>query len=136
MERAEVLHRELLLESCSGTLEKLRAQGGENDVVDVEQHVSSVGAVAVDEQQCARLGLHEAQGDHVGGEAVVPHSRRLLQAVEGLVAPAHQLRVREVNEVGEVGGLRALDSLGECAVEGGVLDVELVHEPTRGDSQS
>jgi hypothetical protein len=50
VERVEVLHRELLLESCSGTLEKLRARGGEDDVVDVEQQVSSVSAVAVDEQ--------------------------------------------------------------------------------------
>jgi hypothetical protein len=50
VERAKVLHRELLLESCSGTLEKLRARGNEDDVVDVEQHVSSVGAVAVDKQ--------------------------------------------------------------------------------------
>jgi hypothetical protein len=50
VERAEVLHRELLLESCSGTLEKLQAQGSEHDAVDVEQRVSSVGVVAVDEQ--------------------------------------------------------------------------------------
>jgi hypothetical protein len=64
---------------------------------------------------------------------VVPRSQRLLQAIEGLVEPAHQLRVRGVNEAG---GLRAVDSLGECAVEEGVLDVELVHGPTPGDSQS
>jgi hypothetical protein len=44
VERAEVLHRELLLESCCGVMDKLRAQGGEDDVVDVEQQVSSVGA--------------------------------------------------------------------------------------------
>jgi hypothetical protein len=37
VERAEVLHGELLLESCSGMLEKLRARGGEDDVIDVEQ---------------------------------------------------------------------------------------------------
>jgi hypothetical protein len=36
VEGVEVLHRELLLESCSGTLEKLRARGGDDDV-DVEQ---------------------------------------------------------------------------------------------------
>jgi hypothetical protein len=36
VERAEVLHRELLLESCSGTLEKLWARGSEDDVVDIE----------------------------------------------------------------------------------------------------
>jgi hypothetical protein len=48
VKRAEVLHRELLLESCSGTLEKLWARGGEDDVIDVEQQVSSVGTAAVD----------------------------------------------------------------------------------------
>jgi hypothetical protein len=36
VERANVLHHELLLESRSGTLEKLRARGGENDVIDIE----------------------------------------------------------------------------------------------------
>ncbi len=50
-EGGEVLHGELLLESRSGTLEQLRARGGEDDVVDVEQQVSSVGAVVVDEQR-------------------------------------------------------------------------------------
>jgi hypothetical protein len=38
------VHHELLLESWSGTLEKLWARGSEDDVVDVEQQVSSVGA--------------------------------------------------------------------------------------------
>jgi hypothetical protein len=36
VERVEVLHRELLLESCSGMLKKLQARGGEDDVVDIE----------------------------------------------------------------------------------------------------
>jgi hypothetical protein len=36
VERAEVLHRELLLESCSGVLGKLRARGDGDDVIDVE----------------------------------------------------------------------------------------------------
>jgi hypothetical protein len=60
VERTEVLHRELLLKSCSGTLEKLRARGGEDDVVDVEQQVSSVGAVVVNEQRGVRLCLRKA----------------------------------------------------------------------------
>jgi hypothetical protein len=51
---------------------------------------------------------------------VVPRSRRLLQAVEGLVEPAHRLRVRGVNEAN---GLRAVDGLGECAMEESVLHV-------------
>jgi hypothetical protein len=33
----EVLHHELLLESYGGTLEKLRARGGEVDVFNIEQ---------------------------------------------------------------------------------------------------
>jgi hypothetical protein len=41
-----------------------------------------------------------------------------------------------VCRVNEAGGLRAVDSLGECALEEGVLDIELVHRPTPRDSQS
>jgi hypothetical protein len=63
---------------------------------------------------------------------VVPRSRRLLQDVEGLIEPAHWLRVRRVNEVD---GLR-VDRLRECDVEECVPDVELVHGPTPEDSQS
>jgi hypothetical protein len=133
VERTDVLHHKLLLESCSGMLEKLQSQGGEDDVVDIEQQVSSVDATVVDEHRGVRLDRHEAQRDQVGGEAVVPHSRRLLQAVKGLVEPTHQLRVSSVNEAD---GLRAVDRLKEGAVEEGVLDVELVHRPTPGDTQS
>jgi hypothetical protein len=62
---------------------------------------------------------------------VVPHSWCLFQAVEGLVESAHQLRVSRVNEAG---GMRAVDRLGECAVEEDFLDVELVDGPTPRDS--
>jgi hypothetical protein len=64
---------------------------------------------------------------------VVPRSWRLLQAIEGLIEPAHQLRVRKVNEAG---GLRAVDRLRESVVEEGVLDVELVYGSTPGYNQS
>jgi hypothetical protein len=47
VERADVLYHELLLERCSGTLEKLRARGSEDDAVNVEQQISSVGVTAV-----------------------------------------------------------------------------------------
>jgi hypothetical protein len=63
----------------------------------------------------------------------VPCSWCLLLAIEGLVELAHQLRVRGVNEVGE---LRAVDGIRECAMEEGILNVELVHGPTPKDSQS
>jgi hypothetical protein len=45
----------------------------------------------------------------------------------------HQLKVSRVNEAG---GLRPVDHLREGAMEEGVLDVELVHGPMPGDSQS
>jgi hypothetical protein len=63
---------------------------------------------------------------------VVPRSRHLLQELEGLVEPAHQVRLRRVNEAGR---LRA-HYLGECTVKEGILDIELVHGPALGDSQS
>jgi hypothetical protein len=114
-------------------LEKLRARGSEDHVIDVEQQVSSVGASAVDEQRGVQLGLHEAQGDQVGGEAMVPCSWRLFQAVKGLVEPAHQLSMHGVNEANRQ---RAVDSLRECAVGEGVPHVKLVHGQTPRDSQS
>jgi hypothetical protein len=64
---------------------------------------------------------------------VVPCSRCLLQAVEGPVEPAHQMRMHGVNEAN---GLRAVDDLGKCAMEEGIFDVELEHRPIPGDCQS
>jgi hypothetical protein len=64
---------------------------------------------------------------------VEPYSRRLLQAVEGIVEPAHQLSMSGVKEVG---GLGAVDRLDEGAMEEGFLDVELVHRLALGDDKS
>jgi hypothetical protein len=90
MEGAEVLHGKLLVESRSGMLEKPQTRGGEDDVVDVEEQVGDVSAVTVDEQRGVRLDLlHEAKGHQVGGKAVIPSSRSLLQIVERLIEPAH-----------------------------------------------
>jgi hypothetical protein len=71
--------------------------------------------------------------DQEGGKAVVPHSWCLLQAVEELFEPAHQMRVCGVTEASD---LRVVDDLRECAMEEGILDAELLHEPTPGYSQS
>jgi hypothetical protein len=50
VERVDALNDKLLLESCSGTLEKLWARGGEDNVINIEQQISKVGDTAVDEQ--------------------------------------------------------------------------------------
>jgi hypothetical protein len=50
VEGDEVLNGELLLESRSGALKKLRARGGEDGVIDVEKQIRDVGAMVIDEQ--------------------------------------------------------------------------------------
>jgi hypothetical protein len=49
VEWSQVLHGEFLLEDCSGTLQKLRVQGNEDDV-GVEEQVYNVSVAVVDEQ--------------------------------------------------------------------------------------
>jgi hypothetical protein len=90
--------------------------------------------VPVGEEGHVRLGLNEADGGQVGGEATVPAPRRLLEAVQGAVQPTNQIRTSGVNEVG---GLAAVDSLRESAVEEGILDVELMDRqvPRAGEGE-
>jgi hypothetical protein len=64
---------------------------------------------------------------------VVPSSWHLLQAVERLVEPTHQIRVSRADKVSELG---AVDYLNKGDVEEGVLDIELVHKTTPRDSKS
>jgi hypothetical protein len=72
LKRVDVLHHELLSKSSSCMLEKLLTWGNEDDVVDVEQQVTSVGGMKVNEQRSVWLGLCEAERDLIGGETVVP----------------------------------------------------------------
>jgi hypothetical protein len=64
-EGAEVLHGELLLESCSGTLKQLQARSCEDDVIDVEEQVYNVSTATIDEQRGVRLGLHKARDTRI-----------------------------------------------------------------------
>jgi hypothetical protein len=74
----------------------------------------------VDKQWGIWLGLHKANGDQVGGKAVVLSLECLLQVVEGLVEPIHQLMVSGINKVG---GLVAVDYLGDGVIEEGIFDI-------------
>jgi hypothetical protein len=107
MEKPQVLHRKLPLEGDDCALEKIGDGCREHDVVDVEE-VDDVIATTVDEEGRIRLGLDEADGGQVGGEAAIPGPRRLLEAVEGTVQPTDQIRVSDVDEAD---GLAAVDSL-------------------------
>jgi hypothetical protein len=86
----------------------------------------------VDEEGRVRLGLDEADGGHVRSEATVPGPWRLLEAVEGAIQPADQVRTSFVDESG---GLAAVDSLYQSVVEEGILDVELMDRPVPGEGE-
>jgi hypothetical protein len=57
------LHGKLPLESCSGTLEKLRARGVEDDIFDVEKQVCNVCIEVVDDVRNRTLTLIEREDD-------------------------------------------------------------------------
>jgi hypothetical protein len=50
IQRPKVLHSEFLLQCCNDTLKKLRRGGCEHNVINIEEQVYSVVAMAVDEQ--------------------------------------------------------------------------------------
>jgi hypothetical protein len=62
VELTQILHRELVLESSDDPAEKWLVGGGEDNVINIEQQVCSVGSMVVDEQGRIRLGLHEPHG--------------------------------------------------------------------------
>jgi hypothetical protein len=64
---------------------------------------------------------------------MVPSLWSLLQTVEELVEPAHQVGVGGVDESC---GLGVVDRLRESAMKESVLDVELVHRPAPRERQS
>jgi hypothetical protein len=111
-----------------------------NPLVKMSANCSVVGtlrtrtslAAPVDEQGRVRLGLDEADGGQVGGEATVPSPWRLLEAVKGPVQPADQIRTVGVDEAG---GLAAVHSLRQSAMEEGILDIELMDRPVAREGE-
>ena len=79
MERPQILHRELPLEGDDRALQEIGSGCHERNVIDVQEEVDDVLAPPVDEERCVRLGLDEADGGQVGGEAAVPGPRCLLR---------------------------------------------------------
>jgi hypothetical protein len=73
-----------------------------------------------------RIGIDEVDCGEEGGEPSVPRAWSLFQATEVLVELAHTIAV---NGVHEAGWLASVDVLVDEAVEEGVVDVQLVHQP-------
>jgi hypothetical protein len=84
----------------------------------------------VDEEGDIGLRGHEAETVREEGEALVPRTWSLLQAVERLVKPAHMVWKTCVNKTWR---LLTIDLLVQVAVEEGVLDVQLMDWPRTRD---
>jgi hypothetical protein len=105
---------------------EIQAGGGEDDVVDVEEQVGNLSTSSKNEQGGVREGCHKPYPMHIVGEALVPHTRSLLESIEGLVESTDMLRPRRVDEAR---WLLTIDHLIKIAMEKGVLDVELMNRP-------
>ena len=122
----EVGHGELAVKQLRDVLKKAGCRRSEDDVVDVQQEVGEVISMAKYEEGHIRLGRDEAETMSVVGEALIPRSRSLLEAVERLVEAANMLGM---SRVGEAGRLLAVHLLVKIAVKKGVLDVQLMNRP-------
>jgi hypothetical protein len=66
-------------------------------------------------------------------EALVPCTRSLLEAVEGLVEPTDMRRVCGVDKARR---LLAVDHLVKIAMKEGILDIQLMNRPSTGDGDA
>ena len=80
VERTQVIHRELALKGGDRVLEEGGTGRHEYNVVEVEEVVDGLIAMPMDERGHVRLGLDEARGDQVGGEATASNPKPLAPA--------------------------------------------------------
>jgi hypothetical protein len=90
-----------------------------HNVVDVEE-VDEVIDMPKDEHGLVRLGLDEAKGDQVGGEATIPGLWHLPKAIQRVVKVTHHTQASGVDEVD---GLAVVQRLGQSVVKEDILDV-------------
>jgi hypothetical protein len=121
VERAQVLHRELVLQLSDRVV-----QGGigcrEHDVVNVEQKVHDVVTAPKNKQGRVQLALDEAEGD-IRGKAIVPTPQHLLEAIQRAIKLTDHTQASGVDETN---GLTAVHHLGQSVVKKGILDIQLV----------
>jgi hypothetical protein len=88
--------------------------------------------MVVYEQGGVWLGFNKPDGQQEGGHSAVPCARGLFQTIEGLLQEVDKVRVSWIFKPGR---LLAIHSLGQGAVQKGVLHVKLVHGPAAGERQ-
>jgi hypothetical protein len=109
----EILHGELPLQCCDDALPELHRGCGEDDIIHVEKKIRRVRSATEYEQAGVGLGLHKTKCQQEGGEAAVPGSRGLLQAVRRFVQTTDEAWVSRVLKPS---GLRAVDNICENLV--------------------
>lgn len=56
--------------------------------------------------RCVRFGANKANEHEIGGKAIVPSSRCLLEVVEGFVEATDMVRKRRINKILKVASSR------------------------------
>ena len=132
MERAEVLDGELSTKTISDLSKKIHSARCQDDVVDVEEQICSVRALAENEQRGIGACGAEAELVKKRRDALVPGARCLLQPVEGTGKQAHVVGVLVIDKAG---GLLAVHLLRKVAMEKGVGDIHLMYRPGTRDRE-
>jgi hypothetical protein len=92
----EVLHGELLLQSCDDALPELHRGRGEYEVIHIGKEIRRVRSSTKHEQAGVGLGFHKSECQQECGEETVPGSGGLLQAIHGLVETTDEAWVSRV----------------------------------------
>ncbi|XP_045088239.1 uncharacterized protein [Aegilops tauschii subsp. strangulata] len=132
-ESTQMLDGELITQPESNLLKKGCGGGRYDDVVDIEQQVSSRVAMVIDEQRGIRASDTKAQCLKRTGDTLVSGARCLLEAVERRRQQAHMARMRGVDETS---GLLTVNLLRKVTMKKGVgNDVHLMNWPAARDRQ-
>ena len=129
MQRAQVLDGELSLKTRGELTEETSGGCRQDDVVNIEQQVGSVGALMINEERGIRAGGAKSELMEERRNALIPSTRSLLESVQG---PREQADVVGMCWINEPRGLLAEDLLLEVTMKKGVGDVHLVHGPSTG----
>lgn len=86
-----------------------------------------------DEKRCISFGTNKIERKKVRSKTTVPSARCLLQTIELFVQTTYVVRERGINKSR---WLLTIDSFSKGAMEQSIFDIELVHQPIFGESQS
>ena len=91
LELTEIGHLKALTQRTLGRREQIHVVAREDEVVDVEHHEHHGRAVTLEVHAVVHLALGEADLAHEVVDGLVPHARRLLEAVQRALELAHMV---------------------------------------------